>query len=121
APSAPWSRSCGGVLPSLAKDDLRPTLLREAPAHGRRREVDELTRMVAGDVDRKLLRELLELAFLRGLQPPGSDDVDRLERALDAVLAPQPEGRDVELQRADRAQNQIVVDERAEELRRALL
>src|SRR5690606_37233843 len=49
------------------------------------------------------------------------DDVDRLEATIDAVFVPEPIRRDVELQRPDRAQDQIVVHERPKELRRALL
>src|SRR5690606_21844770 len=78
-------------------------------------------RVIACDVGCELLRELLELTLLGRPQPARGDDVYRLERALDAVLAFQPEGRDVELERADGTENQIVVHERPEKLRRTFL
>src|SRR5690606_27269303 len=114
-------RSCGGVLPRLQELHLRPALLGEPEADGRRREVDELARVIACDVGCELLRELLELTLLGRPQPARGDDVYRLERALDAVLAFQPEGRDVELERADGTEDQIVVHERPEKLRRTFL
>src|SRR5262249_20737778 len=85
-----------------------------------RREVDELARVVLRNVRDELLRELLDLRALAA-HPARGGDVDRLELTLDAVLVAQPISRDFELERADGAQDQIVAEQRAEELRRALL
>ena len=65
--------------------------------------------------------ELLELPRIRAMDPARRGDVDGLERALDAVFVRQPEGHDVELQLAHRAEDQVVVSKRPEELRGALL
>ena len=67
------------------------------------------------------LAELLEHLRLRAADPARREDIDRLEGAGDAVLVGEPERDDVELQRPDGAEDQVVVAERTEQLRRALL
>src|SRR5262249_16227246 len=92
----------------------------ERKRDGRRREIDELARVVLRDVRDELLRELLDLRALAA-HPARRGDVDRLELAFDAVLVAQPVGCDLELERADGAQDRVVAEQRAKELRRALL
>ena len=77
--------------------------------------------MVPRDVRDELLRELVELEHDRRRAPSARRRHHGLELALDSVLVAQPIRRHLELQRPDRAQDQIVAEQRPEELRRALL
>ena len=55
------------------------------------------------------------------MHPARGDHADRLEARIHAVLVFQAIGDDLELQRADRAEDQVVAHQRAEELGRAFL
>src|SRR5690606_30332922 len=86
-----------------------------------RREVDQFAGRIDREVLRVLLAELLELAFVVAADPARGGDLYRLEHRLDPVFVLQPVRGHVELQRADRAQHQVVGHQRAEELGRAFL
>ena len=72
-------------------------------------------------VHRGLLAELLELLRVVAADPARGGHADRLEDRVDAVFVLQPIGDHVELQHADRAQDQVVAHQRAEELGGAFL
>src|SRR5690606_4373583 len=84
-------------------------------------EIDELSRVVLGEIRRETLLELLELRAIRGTHPSRGHDVHAFEHAVDAVLVLEAERRDVELQRTDRAQDEFVARQRPEQLRRSFL
>src|SRR6185436_4475613 len=84
-------------------------------------EVDELARMVEREVLVRPLAEMLDLRLVRAVDPAGGDDVHWLEGAGDAVLVGEPERDHVELQRPYGSEYQVVVAQRAEQLRRAFL
>jgi hypothetical protein len=52
--------------------------------------------------------------FRIAAQPAGGGHVVRFEETIDAIFMFQPVGDDVELQRADRAENQVVAIQRTE-------
>ena len=69
----------------------------------------------------RLHAKFLELARVVRADPARGMDIDRVKHALHAVFILQAKRHDLELQRADGAQNELVVAHRLEELRRALL
>ncbi len=101
--------------------NLRPAFLREREAHRGRREIHERARVVLRDVHRELLGELLEMRAIVAAHPTRSDDANRFERAVDAVLVAESKRRHLELQGPDRAEDQVVAERRAKQLRGPLL
>src|SRR4029453_1395622 len=75
--------SCGRrqVLARLAENEVRPALDREPEVDPARREVDQLARMVHGEVLVRAVAELLELVLVAARDPARGHDVDRLQRA----------------------------------------
>src|SRR3974377_1303623 len=119
-----FERASGGareVFARLPEVHRRPALDRQAEVDARRREVDELARMVEGEVLVAALAELGELPRIGAVDPAGGRDRDALEYALHAVLVLQPHRAPLELQRADGAEERVVAAQRPKELRRALL
>src|SRR3974390_2591596 len=100
-----FERASGGareVLARFPEAHRRPALHRQLEVDARRREVDELVRMVEGEVLVTALAELGELPGIGTVDPAGDRDRDALEHALHPVLVLQPERDHLELQRADR-------------------
>lgn len=64
---------------------------------------------VDGEVLVSLVLEFLELLLVAALDPAGRPDVDRFIRALDLVFLLQAAGDHVELQHADRTEDDVVV------------
>src|SRR5690606_37649627 len=71
-------------------------------------QVDQLAGGIDRQVHRLLVAELLELALVVALDPARGGDLHRLEDRIDAVLVLEPVGGHVELEHADRAQDQVV-------------
>src|SRR5690606_7239986 len=114
-------RSERAMLARLEKLDLRPALARQAQAHRRRREIHELAGMILGESRCETLLECRGLPRIGRAHPSRGHDVHAFERAIDAVLVAEPERRDVELERTDGPEDQLVARQRPEELRRAFL
>ena len=81
----------------------------------------ELVAVVEREVVMRLSLEFRQHLVVVALHPAGRGHIHGLELALDLVLVPQPMRDDVELQRPDRAEDQVVVAQRLEELRGPLL
>src|SRR5690606_37505062 len=97
--------------------EIRPTLERQRQVHARRRKIDERTGMIEREVLVGFGPKLFELLRVLAVHPPRREDVDVVERRLDAVLILQTERDDVELQLSDRAQDQVVIAQRTKDLR----
>src|SRR3984885_15312979 len=110
-----------GVLADLAEHDARPALLRQLQVDARGRQIHQC----AGVIDREGVMgasaKLGELERIRALYPARGMPRHRLEHALHPVLVLQPERHHLELQRTDRAENHLVVAQRPEQPRGALL
>src|SRR5689334_9036033 len=96
-----------GGLARREELELRPALLCELEGDVRRREIDELAGMIARDVRRELLRELVDERVLAP-DPASGRYGHGLEHALDPVFVAEPVRGDLELERTDRAQDQVV-------------
>src|ERR1700676_4631099 len=120
APSGPYGSS-REILAGLEEFDLRPAFLGQAEIDPRRREVHQFTRVIDGEIVIGLFSKLAEPLLIADAHPSRRGHIDRLEYALHAVFVLQAKGHDLELQLADGAENQIVVAQRLEELRGALL
>src|SRR6185437_14612161 len=108
-----------GMLARLPKNDTRPALERQLQVHARRGEIDQSATVIDGEV---LVRTLLELRELGGITPRDPARCmhrDGVEDALHAVLVLEAKRDHLELQRTDGSENQIVVPQRPEKLRRA--
>ena len=101
------------MLARLAELDVRPALERELQVDASRREINQRARVIEREVVVPLLAKLLELLrvliLFLAIDPARSEHVDVVESRLHAVLVLQAERHDVELQRTDRSENQIVV------------
>src|SRR5688572_29781033 len=110
----------GAMLARIGEADVRVALLRHLQVHGARSEIDQVAEVVAREARVVLVLEFLELLDVLRADPAGAMDRRRLERGLDAVLVLQAELRNLELQLADRAEDDVVVGQRPVDLRRAL-
>lgn len=102
------------------KLNLRPALLSQIQSHRARRQENQLPRMVQRKIAPQFSRELIEHSIIRTTDPADRDDVHRFENALDAIFVAQPERCDFKLQRTNSTENQIITNQRSEELRRTL-
>ena len=84
------------------------------------RQEHELAIVIERELIVRPRSKFLELARLRRRHPARRIDRDVVEHALHTVLVLQPESDHLELQLPDRAEDQIAVAQRPEQLRRAL-
>src|SRR5581483_1643097 len=109
------------MLPSLAKRNVRPPLQCELQIDPSRRQINQRPRMIHRQVVMRPSPKLLQLLPIRRIDPPRRMYVHRLEHTLHPILILQPERHHLELQLTDRAQDEIIVAYRLEELRRPFL
>jgi hypothetical protein len=100
---------------------VRRAFLRQLQVDPGRCQVDQVAGRIQRQVQRVLLAELFQLLLVAAVDPARGGHADRLEGGFHAVLVLQAVGGHVELQHADRAQDQVVAGQRAEELGRAFL
>src|ERR1700722_10671019 len=109
------------IFARLEEFDFRPSLLGQSQIDACGREVHQFTGVIDGEIVMGLFAKLSQPLLVAEAHPPGYRYVDRLEHALHAVFVLQAKCNHFELQLADGAENQIIVAQRLEQLRRALL
>src|SRR5262245_4013418 len=109
------------MLTRFVETDAGPAFQGELEIDAGRRKVDKRSGMIHGEILVSLALELLELLRLRRANPARGMDIDVLERAFDTVFVLQAKGHDFELQLPDRTENQVVVAQWLEKLRRTFL
>ncbi len=116
-------RSSREIFARLQEFDFRPALLGQSQIHARRREIHQFVRRDRRrDCHRPWFAKLGQALFSScSAHPARHGHVDRFKHALHAVFVLQAKCHDFELQLADGAENQIVVAQRLEQLRGALL
>src|SRR5271166_1095314 len=117
---SPCARSGRQILARPEKFDLRPALLGKTEIDARRRQVDELAGVIDGEIVVGLVAKLCEPLLVLEPNPARDRDIDGFEYALHVVFVREAKCDDLELQLPDRAQDQVVVAQRLEQLRRAL-
>ena len=73
--------------------------------------------MVSRDVRHEFFREFVEVRAVVAPHPTRRHDADALEDGFDAVLVAQAIRRNLELQRTDGPEDQVVADGRPKQLR----
>src|SRR5690606_23083064 len=107
------------MFAGFSKIQIRPALERELQVHARGRQVDQGAGMIHREILIRLAAKLLELLRVLSIYPARREYIHVVEGRLHAVLVLQPNRDDVELQLTDRSQDQFVIAQRAEDLRRA--
>lgn len=102
------------------KFDIGPAFLGQVQVDPGGRNVDKLPGMVESQVVVRLFLEFSELFFIVAFDPARRSNVDGFELAFDLVLITQSCRNDIELQRPDGPEYQVIVAQRPEQLRRAL-
>ncbi len=97
------------MLPRFAEPDVGPAFLGQIQVDPRRSNVDKLLAMIESEVVTGLFLELGEHLLIVAPDPACRSNVDILELAFDLVLVTQPVRDDIELQRPDGAENQVII------------
>jgi len=108
------------VFAGGAEADVGPALFGELQVDAGGGDVSEIAGAIDGQVVEGLLLEILQHLRIVTFDPAGGGDVDRFKGAVDLVLILEAVGHHVELQDTNRAEDQIVVAQRTEQLGRAL-
>src|SRR5210317_2177003 len=96
------------VLPGLAEDDIWPALLSQVEVYTCRSNVDQTATVIQREVVVRLALKITEHLRITAFHPARGRDVNGFEQAFDLVFVAQPVCDDVELQRPDGAENQII-------------
>ena len=97
------------MLSRLAEHDVRPTLFGKAQIDFGWRDVDELVTMVEREVVVRLAFKIGQHFLVITLDPAGCRHVNRFELALDLVFITQAMRDNLELQRPDGTENEVVI------------
>ena len=108
------------MFPRLAKFDVWPAFFCQVKVYFGWRNVDELVAVVAREVVVRLVAEAPQLLFVVADDPARGLHADRLDHRVHVILALQAVCRNVELQHAYRAQDQVIVAQWPEHLGCAL-
>ena len=97
------------MLSRLAEHDVRPTLRGQIEVHPGRCNVHELIAVIPGQVVMGFLLEVRKHLLIVADNPARRRDVDGFELAFNLVLILEPMRDDIELQRTDGTENQVVI------------
>jgi hypothetical protein len=105
----------------FAKRDVRPTFFGKAQIDPGWRDVNKLVTMIEREVVMRFAFKFGQRFLIVTLDPACCRHVYRFELALNLVLITQAMCNNLELQRPDGTENEVVISHGLEELRRALL
>ena len=109
------------MLSRLAESDIWPAFLGQVEIHPCRCNVDQTVAVIQCQVVMCLALKVAEHLRIIAIDPSRGSDVDGLEQTLDLVFIAQAVRNNLELKRADRAKDQVVIASRLEQLRRTFL